>query len=153
MKLTLKPSTGLTICLFFASACGSNGKSEPAPTCETTAANSLCVVLSVPDTFDGSPMKVSAFGFPRLPPDSMPNAFFPEMEKPIIRPDKALRFEMTDITYSGTTNFYLTLFMEGTSDGLRPVADLDYVGEVAALTFDGSPINLDPIDLILYQEP
>jgi hypothetical protein len=158
-KRRFKPIKSLSVCMCLASwvclasACGTSDEGDPPPSCETTTAASLCVVLSVPASFDGSPMKMSAFGFPRLPPDTMPNAFFPEAEKPAIRPDKPFKFEMTDISYSGTTNFYLTLFMEGTSDGIRPVADLDYVGQVTDLTFDGSPINLDPIELILYQEP
>jgi hypothetical protein len=110
------------------------------------------VVLTVGDDFSGSPVKISALGFDSLPPSGMPNAFFGDVDDPAIGPDQPYKLELSDISYQGTTNFYLALYMEG-GGSMSPVSGVDYVGAADGLVFDGTPQNLEPIELKLYQAP
>lgn len=135
-------------------ACGSNGGKpdggDPPPTCSTTSPDSLCVVLSVPAGFTGSPVKLMALGFESLPPAGMPSAFFADVPEPDIGLDQPFKLEIEDISFTGTTHFYLALYMPG-GGTMSPVEGVDYVGAAPeALTFDGTPLNLDPIELFLY---
>ncbi len=135
-------------------ACGSSSDKpdggDPPPTCSTSLPDSLCVVVSVPEGFSGSPVKLMALGFDSLPPAGMPSAFLADIPEPDIGEGQPYKLTIEDISFTGTTHLYLALYMPG-GGTMSPVEGIDYVGSAPeAITFDGTPINLDPIALSVY---
>jgi hypothetical protein len=142
----------LSLALPFA-ACGDDGGEE---VFECTEANTLCWVISVPATFDATPLNLYVTGFTMFPPTGMPGAMFNATANPAIGANLPLEFEQANIDQAGFTgSLYLAvaLLVEGGGQ-MSPVEGIDWVGAMATpVNFDGAAKNIPAIQLALYDDP
>jgi hypothetical protein len=129
--------------------CGDNGNGNPDFEC--TEQNSLCVTLTVPDTFTGETATLMGLLYTAVPPAAAPDAIIAQVTDPRIGINRPHDFEITGITQTGDYHFVVDLLMVG-GGTMSPVPGIDYVyWTTAPLTFDGTPINLGEVELWLYE--
>ncbi len=113
----------------------------------------VCMTVTVPDDFVGTPVQFVATLYPSLPPAGPPAAILAQVDNPTIGVGAPLEVQVFDVPDSGDFFVYLVLFNEG-GGMLAPVSGVDYVGQTeTAVTIGGAGIDLGELPLTLYVEP
>jgi hypothetical protein len=129
--------------------CGDNGNGNPDFEC--TEQNTLCVTLTVPDTYTGTALTVMGLLYTTVPPAGPPDAIIAQVTDPRIGINRPYDLEITGITQTGDYHFAISLLMEG-GGTMSPVAGIDYVHWTPTpLNFDGNPMTLGEVELVLFE--
>jgi hypothetical protein len=112
-----------------------------------TAAKSLCVQLSVPDDYEGTPRQLIMGLFDRLPPVGPPAGVLALIDSPRIGVGFPLDIKVEDIAQSGEYFIYAALYNQG-GGMFVPEPGIDYTAQSPAKVSVGrDPVNLADMTL------
>ncbi len=125
---------------------------EPRPG-DCTDPASICVTLHLPADYVGTPKKIIAGLYERLPPPGPPIGVAAIVEQPPITPGTPYTLHAADVMPAGEYYVYVVLY-DVAGGNFQPVPNVDYIAETGgARTVGGAAVNLDDLTFALYRGP
>ncbi|HCP46688.1 MAG TPA: hypothetical protein DIU15_11630 [Deltaproteobacteria bacterium] len=105
------------------------------------------VDLLITDEYDGNPRELSVSLFSSLPPMGPPNYSLFAMEAPELVAGEAFEIELYDgLPEDGSYHVYAVVY-DVAGGTWVPTEGVDLVGETDPLLFDGSTVEVGPVDM------